>query len=171
MRPLPTKRYEVTVGDAQVEAFRRDGFTSIPRITTDEELDWLREVFEELFADKQGAIPGGCFDLSRPYEPEGEDHLPQVLVPEARFPELRSTQLFRNGRTIVAALLGVDEADLRGWGHMLDKPPRHGEEIPWHQDEAYWDPAMDYRAAVPADRPWVDQGREAWDARVPFTSA
>ena len=268
MRPLPTTELKITVTDAQVEAFRRDGFASVPRITTDEELEWLREVFDELFADKQGAIPGGYFDLYRPYEAEGEDLLPQVLFPEARFPELRQTQFFRNGRTIVAALLGVPEGELRGWGHMINKPPRHGEQIPWHQDEAYWDPAMEYlaagtwlplddvdeangcmcflpgshlgdvlphrhidddpavhglvtdhadpstmvpvplaaggatfhhprtlhhtppnrtdrfrravavehqtkptRKAVPAIRPWVDQGKAAWDARVPFTSS
>lgn len=268
MRPLPTRRFEITVTDAQVEAFRRDGFTSIARITTDEEVEWLRDVFAELFAEKRGAVPGGYFDLARPYDAEGEDLLPQVLFPEARFPQLRETQFFRNGRTVVAALLGVAEDQLRGWGHMIDKPPRRGEQTPWHQDEAYWDPALSYRAvgtwlplddvdldngcmcfvpgshlgdvlphrhidddpsihglvtdhadpstmvavplsaggatfhhsrtlhhtppnrsdrsrravavehqttpipgAVPADRPWIDQGKAAWDARVPFTSA
>ena len=29
---------------------------------------------------------------------------------------------------------------------MIRKPPRLGGELPWHQDEAYWDPAFDYTA-------------------------
>jgi ectoine hydroxylase-related dioxygenase (phytanoyl-CoA dioxygenase family) len=143
---LPAERFEITVGDAQIEAFHRDGFTSVERITTDEELEWLRALFDELFSTREGAVPGGYFDLSRPYEAEGEDHLPQILVPEQRHPELRKTNLYRNARTISAALLRVAPEQVHPWGHMINKPPRHGAEIPWHQDEAYWDPAMDYRA-------------------------
>jgi ectoine hydroxylase-related dioxygenase (phytanoyl-CoA dioxygenase family) len=69
-------------------------------------------------------------------------------------PALRRTQVRRNARTICAALLGVAREDLHGWGHMIHKPAHHGAPIPWHQDEAYWDPALDYQAVgtwVPLD--------------------
>jgi ectoine hydroxylase-related dioxygenase (phytanoyl-CoA dioxygenase family) len=50
------------------------------------------------------------------------------------------------GGTIAAQLLGAEQGALRGWGHTIRKPARVGEALPWHQDEAYWDPAFDYRA-------------------------
>lgn len=146
MRPLPTTELEVRLTDDEVAAFRRDGFTSIPRITTDEEVEWLREVFDQFFAEKEGGFPGGYFDLARPYDADGEDHLPQVLFPDRKVPDLRRTQYFRNARAISAQLLDQPGPELQGWFHMIHKPAHHGHEIPWHQDEAYWDPAMTYGA-------------------------
>jgi len=154
VRALPSASFEITVDDALVSSFRRDGFASIERITTDEEVAWLREVFDELFAERRAGIPGGYFDLSRPYDAPGPDHLPQVLFPELAVPELRRTQLHRNARTISAALLGTDAGDLQSWGHLIHKPAHHGEQIPWHQDEAYWEPHLSYVAVgtwVPLD--------------------
>jgi ectoine hydroxylase-related dioxygenase (phytanoyl-CoA dioxygenase family) len=161
VRALPKTELEVMLTDDQVAAFRRDGFTSIPRITTDEEVEWLREVFDELFAEKAGGFPGGYFDLARPYDADGEDHLPQVLVPEQRVPDLRRTQFFRNAHAITGQLLDHPEEQLLAWGHMIHKPARHGHEIPWHQDEAYWDPKMAYRAVgswLPLDDADLDNG-------------
>ena len=68
---------------------------------------WIAERFDELFADKQGGIPGGYFDLSRPYDAPGQDHLPQALFPEQRFPELRDDAFHRNAQAHRGALLGV----------------------------------------------------------------
>ncbi|HYL60661.1 MAG TPA: phytanoyl-CoA dioxygenase family protein, partial [Candidatus Acidoferrales bacterium] len=48
-----------------------------------------------------------------------------------------------------------------GWGHMIRKPPRVGESLPWHQDEAYWDPAFDYVALgcwMPLDPATLESG-------------
>jgi hypothetical protein len=142
----PEVTFEPELGAAQVEEFRARGFTSVARITSDEELARLGELYDWLFAEKVQTVPGGFFDLSRPYESTGEDLQPQLLSPETRFPELRKTALFRNGRVLAARLLGVDAKELRGWGHMIRKPARVGAPLPWHQDEAYWDPAFDYRA-------------------------
>jgi ectoine hydroxylase-related dioxygenase (phytanoyl-CoA dioxygenase family) len=161
VRALPSETFEVTVDEAMVAAFHRDGFCSIERITTDAELEWLRDVFDELFAEKRAGIPGGYFDLSRPYDAEGPDHLPQVLFPEIAVPDLRRTQLRRNARRICAALLGVPGSDLQAWGHMIHKPAHHGEQIPWHQDEAYWEPDLEYLAIgtwVPLDDVDLDNG-------------
>lgn len=146
MRSLPVTELEVRLTEAQVAAFGRDGFTSVDRITTDDEVAWLREVFDELFSAKEGGVPGGYFDLARPYDAPGDDDLPQVLFPDLRFPELRNTQFFRNAKAITAQLLDAPADELHGWAHMIHKPARHGHEIPWHQDEAYWDPGHTYRA-------------------------
>lgn len=159
--PMPTPMFEVTLTDEQVAAFRRDGFTSVPRITTDEELEWLRPLYDHLFADKRGAFRGGYFDLARQYDAEGDDEVPQVLTPEHRFPQLRSTNVACNARRISAQLLDLPEADLKQWGHMILKPPLIGGELPWHQDEAYWDPLLAYRAVgcwMPLDVATVESG-------------
>ena len=87
--------------------------------------------------------------------------LPQVLSPEHRFPQLRDTVYFRNARRMASALLGVDEAVLHGWGHMILKPAHRGHETPWHQDEAYWPADKAYTAVgawMPLDDASVESG-------------
>ena len=157
----PSDAIEVSLTTADVEVFERDGFVSIGRITTDEELAWLGELYDWLFAGKAEAFRGGRFDLVRPYDSEGEDRLPQLLTPEQRFPQLRQTVFWRNGRKLAAQLMGLDEGVLRGWGHMIRKPALVGDALPWHQDEAYWDPAMVYRALgcwLPLDDATIENG-------------
>lgn len=142
----PRAEFQVELGEDAVAHFRENGFASVERITSDEELLWLREVYDRLFEARAQAVPGGYFDLTRPYESEGPDRLPQILLPEARFPALRETAFWRNGRRLAAVLLDAAPERLAGWGHMIRKPARVGSELPWHQDEAYWDPAFDYVA-------------------------
>lgn len=159
--PLPTATLDVTATPEQVAFFRENGFVAIERITTDEEVEWLGAIYDFLFDGKRGAFDGGYFDLSRPYEAEGDDLLPQVLTPEYKFPQLRETVYWRNARRVAAALLAVDEADLHGWGHMILKPARRGHETPWHQDEAYWSPSKTYAAVgawMPLDEATVESG-------------
>jgi len=159
--PLPTSTFEVSPTDEDVDSFHELGYASFERITTDDELEWLRAVYDELFAEKTGAFPGGYFDLARPYDAPGQDRLPQILVPELRVPELRDTTYARNGRRIASALLGVPEDTLQTWGHMILKPARYGSETPWHQDEAYWDIELAYNAIgawMPLDPATVDSG-------------
>jgi ectoine hydroxylase-related dioxygenase (phytanoyl-CoA dioxygenase family) len=146
IRPLPTIEFEPTISDELVEDYREKGFTWVERITTDEEVDWLREVFDTLFEQHRGGVDLGYFDLSRPYDADGEDHLPQLLVPERAVPELTQTLFMRNARLIAARLMGVAAESLDAWGHMISKPARHGSVTPWHQDEAYWSPDKQYRA-------------------------
>jgi len=157
----PEVDFAVGLTDANVREFRANGFTRIERIAPDEELAWLRELYDWLFETRAQTVPGGYFDLSRPYESEGADLQPQIIAPEARFPELRRTAFFRNGRRLAATLLGVDADALRGWGHMIRKPARVGAPLPWHQDEAYWDPAFEYTALgcwMPLDPATLETG-------------
>ena len=134
------------LGPEQMDEFQTRGFTHVARITSDEELAWLGELYDWLFRERIEAVPGGYFDLSRPYESAGEDLQPQLLAPEALVPDLRKTALFLNGRRFASRLLGAELSAVRGWGHMIRKPARIGAALPWHQDEAYWDPAFDYAA-------------------------
>src|SRR5689334_5709179 len=145
-RMSTTTRFDVRLTDDQIEQFHTEGYTWVPRLTTDEELEWLAPIYDGLFAEKRGAFKGGYFDLARPYEAEGEDLVPQVLAPEYQHPELRDTNIFRNAMAIGAQLLGLPECDLKAWSHMILKPPHVGGPLPWHQDEAYWETAFAYRA-------------------------
>lgn len=152
--PPPPRRFTLAVPADLPARFERDGFAHVPRLTSDEELEWLRVVFDALFTEKVGGFDGGYFDLSRPYDADGEDHLPQVLFPELRVPALQATDYWNNARAVTAAVLGVEEPLLQGWGHMIWKPALHGHETPWHQDEAYWEPDLSYVAVgtwVPLD--------------------
>jgi ectoine hydroxylase-related dioxygenase (phytanoyl-CoA dioxygenase family) len=157
----PHDELQVELTAAQVDEFRQRGFTQIERITSDAELAWLGELYDAMYAARLQAVPGGYFDLARPYESAGQDLLPQILTPEARFRELRHTALFQNARRLAAQLLGAAASDLQGWGHLIRKPPWIGEALPWHQDEAYWDPAFDYTALgvwMPLDPATVESG-------------
>ncbi len=159
--PHPGGSYDVSLSTAQVEGFRRDGFTHVDRITTDEELDWLGVVYDAFFDSRSGAFEGGYFDLARPYDAEGQDVLPQVLNPERLLPQLRDTICYRNANRLAAQLLGADLRALTGWGHMIRKPPLVGHETPWHQDEAYWDVDYDFCAVgvwMPLDVATVESG-------------
>lgn len=142
----PAATLEVSLDPDQIATFETAGFISIARITTDEEIAWLGEVYDWLFAEKSRALKGAHFDLVRPYDSDGQDRLPQVLTPERRLPALKETAFWRNGRKLASQLMSVDAAVLEGWGHMIRKPPKIGEPLPWHQDEAYWDPSLVYRA-------------------------
>ncbi len=159
MKRRPDAPFEVELNPKHVDQFRTRGFIQIPRITSDEELVWMREVYDALFAEKRGSYHGGYFDLTRPYDRDGEDVLPQIIAPEVRFPELKKTSFWKNGAKLARHLLEVD--DVRGWGHMIRKPPRIGDSLPWHQDEAYWDPNYDYRALgcwMPLDIATIESG-------------
>src|SRR5262245_35556346 len=155
----PDAPFEVELEADRVEEFRARGFIQIRRITSDEELVWLRDVYDALFTEKRGSYHGGYFDLTRPYDRDGEDLLPQIIAPEIRFPQLKDTCFWKNGAKLARELLAVE--DVRGWGHMIRKPARIGDSLPWHQDEAYWEPTHDYRALgcwMPLDNATVESG-------------
>jgi ectoine hydroxylase-related dioxygenase (phytanoyl-CoA dioxygenase family) len=157
----PEVELEVRLTDAQVARFHEQGFVTIERIAPDEELAWLGRVYDKLFAERTQAVRGGYFDLVRTYDAEGEDLLPQIIMPEQAAPALKQTCFWRNGRRLAAQLIGAPERELRGWGHMIRKPAHVGEALPWHQDEAYWDPAMVYTALgcwMPLDPATLESG-------------
>lgn len=67
---------------------------------------------------------------------------PQILHPRNFAPELIDTPWFRTAHAIAEQLLGPGvrfKADI-----SLMKPARIGEATPWHQDEAFQDPSMEY---------------------------
>jgi hypothetical protein len=156
----PPARLDVVLTGAQVTEFRQRGFTHVDRITTDEELEWLEPIYEYLFESRRGAWTGH-FDLQQPFGTEGQHYVPQVIAPEMRVPQLLETNIVRNARAIASQLLEAAPDELKPWSHMIYKPPRIGGELPWHQDEAYWDEKFSYKALgtwVPLDVATVESG-------------
>jgi hypothetical protein len=133
-----SKDFEVNVTDEQVAFFRENGFLSLERITTDEEVEWLKTIYDKLFGGRTGEKDGLYFDLAGSRGHAGVETLPQVLGPERSFPELRETLYYHNALHITAQLFDVEMEKLTAGGHMILKPPFYGAATPWHQDEAYW---------------------------------
>ena len=70
--------------------------------------------------------------------------------------------MWRNARRIAARCSTSPEADVESWGHLhLQAAASRGSTIPWHQDEAYWEPSLSYHAVgawMPLDDVDVDNG-------------
>ena len=143
--PPPKTTFAVTPTPAEVRFFRDNGYLVVERLTTDEELAWIRRIVEYIFDPQHAREPGAPIDRSGTLEPGEESRLSQAFFPEMQFPELLHTAHRRNARRYAAALLGVDESRLSSWGHMIAKPPG-GRAALWHQDHAYWLPEIDYCA-------------------------
>jgi hypothetical protein len=146
--PRPDVSFELTPSKDEIAFFRENGFYSLDRITTDEEILWLRKVFEYIFSDEYAGKPGSPLDRS------GSDDLKldlpkaslsQAFFPEMFFPELLGTQFRRNAKRYSAAFLEEPESEITSWGHMIQKKPG-ARAASWHQDHAYWQPEFDYKA-------------------------
>ena len=92
----PNTHFKVDVTINQVDFFNNNGYLSIDRITTDEEIKWLKQIYNKLFQERAGEEQGQYFDLGGPRAHTGQEVLPQVLGPENQFPELRKTTFFKN---------------------------------------------------------------------------
>lgn len=126
----------------QIEFYEREGYLSIEALTTQEEVAWLREIYDRLFSERVGREEGNQFDLAGTDEEGKEASLPQILNPSKYAPELNDSQLLKNATTISKQLRG-EEATCR-FAHAIFKPARSGAETPWHQDAAYWGPNLIY---------------------------
>ena len=141
--------FQVEVTPNQVAFFNDNGYLSINRITTDDEIEWMKQIYDKLFQERTGEERGQYFDLGGPRAHTGREVLPQVLGPENQFPELRETIFFKNAHALTAKLLQIDKDNINGSGHMVLKPAKFGAETPWYQDEAYWNPSeLPHRLSV-----------------------
>jgi ectoine hydroxylase-related dioxygenase (phytanoyl-CoA dioxygenase family) len=125
----------------QIEFFHANGFIAVESISTPQEIAMMREAYDRIFAARAGR-EGNQFDLAGTDEEGREAALPQILNPVKYAPELRDTLCRANARAIARQLLAEGTIDMGD--HAILKPARHGAPTPWHQDEAYWGPNLDY---------------------------
>ena len=114
---MSTKSPTVMLTDEQVAFYHQNGYLSIPNIMPLEEVEWMRGIYDRLFAEKAGREVGDQFDLAGTDEEGGQEVLPQILGPAKYAPELRNSQLWVNAEAIVKQLLGPDA--WFGDGHMI----------------------------------------------------
>ncbi|MBX3010092.1 MAG: phytanoyl-CoA dioxygenase family protein [Caldilineaceae bacterium] len=134
----------ITLTQEQIDFFRREGYLTLPAITTAAEVIQLQAIYDRLFATKAGRAEGDHLDL---VTTDGEDEapvLPQILNPSKYAPELVDTVFRANALAIAKQLLG--ETATGGSDHAILKPPHTEAATPWHQDEAYWSADREYDA-------------------------
>ena len=143
----------------RVEFFRENGYLAIERLVEEDELVWMREAYDRIFEARAGREVGDQFDLAGADEEGVEAKLPQILSPSKYAPELLNGRFRDAVQSIAKALLG-DGAEVGG-DHAILKPALIGAATPWHQDEAYWDPAFDYAALsawIPLQEATIENG-------------
>jgi hypothetical protein len=144
--PPPSADLQLRPSPDEVKFFKDNGFLVVDRITTDEEIAWLKAIFQHIFDEQAAGEPGAPVDRSGTWKKgEKRSMLQQAFFPEIQYPEILNTVFRRNAKRYAAALLDVDEDRLSSWGHMIQKPPG-GRAALWHQDHAYWQPEFDYHA-------------------------
>jgi ectoine hydroxylase-related dioxygenase (phytanoyl-CoA dioxygenase family) len=124
--------------------FDREGYLSIPAITTAEEVAWIRERLERLFAERAGWEGGDMFDFAGTDEPELTERQPQLLSPSKYDPALAGTLFRANATALARHLLGPD-AELV-FEHAMLKPVGVATPTPWHQDQAFYRAMTRYRS-------------------------
>ncbi len=139
-----TPDFEFDLTPEQVAFFNEEGYLAIDALTSQEEVAWLREIYDRLFEQRAGREEGAQFDLAGTDEEGKEAALPQILNPAKYAPELLDSQLLKNATKLVQQLIG-SEAKAQ-FAHAIFKPAKFGAETPWHQDASYWSPAHRHRA-------------------------
>ena len=137
-----TTRDALLLTDAQRDSFDQHGFLALDGLTSAEEVVALQAVYDRLFEPGAGIAERDLLELAG--DSGAEPLLPQILNPERYAPELNDTEAYRNAGQVARHLLGP-EVFPTGM-HAIRKPAHSVAETPWHQDEAYWDPAREHTA-------------------------
>jgi hypothetical protein len=124
----------------QLNFMRTEGFLSVTRITSVADVGFIRSIAQRLIAERAGFAEGALFDALG--APEGAaPRFTQIINPHNYARELLKSEFLRNAQAIARQILGPDAkfaTDL-----LLIKPAKTGGATPWHQDEAFRDPAYD----------------------------
>lgn len=130
------------LSDQERATFHRDGFLPFDTGLPETELQSIRRTLLQLHERKAGYREGALFDAAGPDDGSAPARFPQILHPRAFAPALVETQFYRLAEAMATQLLGPGarfKADI-----SLLKPALIGAATPWHQDEAFQDPAFDY---------------------------
>lgn len=110
----------------QVARFWDDGFLAIDRLVDDEVVDALRDAYDDMVG----------FRVSSPTDRYLGGITRQVLVPSMVHPLFDENPALEAGREVMRDLFGCAHPN-RIYDMLIDKPPLHPHDTPWHQDAAY----------------------------------
>ena len=136
----------VVLTEEQIDFFWENGFLAVEQISSPEEIEIMRAAYDRIFSERAGREEGNQFDLAGTDEDGKPASLPQILNPGKYASELKGTLAEANALAIskqLFARVGNPEEVNGGVAHAIFKPARSGAPTPWHQDEAYWNPAFD----------------------------
>lgn len=129
------KDVTIDITDKQVGLFEQRGFLAIPEMTSPDEIEALRSLYDRVFEREMGSTlieMGAMLPLSdRP--------LLVIYPPEDALLTLKATTLYRRALKMAARLLDVAEGRVIAGLRMFSKPARYGP-TDWHQDAAYRPP-------------------------------
>jgi hypothetical protein len=123
-----------SVPDLSVAHFERDGFLSIPGLTSLQDIELIRSLLDPLF-DRFDSLGDRAVDLAGPREPGTPLRSPEINEALILEPRLRQTVTFARCREVARRLLGVPVG--YQFDHAIFKPPHNETPTAWHQDEAY----------------------------------
>ena len=125
-----------------IEKFREDGFLAFDSGIPLHDIERLRKTLAALHSNNVGFKEGALFDAMGPDDGSTPARFPQILHPRSFAPELIDNVFYQMASGIAEQLLGGEvrfKADI-----SLMKPARIGGVTPWHQDEAFQDPTLEY---------------------------
>lgn len=146
----PRAQSDVTHGAAdrlrlsgeQVVSFQKNGFLTLQQLATPDEVRELRAKLEDLFMRKVGEKEGAQEDFLAGEKHEVEKTAPQIMNPVNYLPELHHTRCFKNAQAIAQQILGENARSTCDLAIL--KQAYVGTGTPWHQDEAFRDPSLEY---------------------------
>ena len=131
------------LSEEQLAFLNKNGYVTLPEITSGEEVAELRRIIAGLFEKKVGYDQGAYFNFAGAEEDADGPSIPQIVGPHHFAHKLKRTEFRRNATAVARQILGPQarfHVD-----HSMTKPPYVGAATPWHQDEAFKDPRFEYR--------------------------
>lgn len=126
----------------KIRRFTEDGFVAFDTGLSSDAISSLRETLARLHNENVGFEEGALYDALGVDDGSEPARFPQIMHPRSFAPELIGSSFYRLAHGIAEQLLGPGvrfKADI-----SLMKPALIGDATPWHQDEAFQDPAFDY---------------------------
>lgn len=133
-----------SLSEAQIAQFQTQGYLALNSLVALEEIARMRTMYDALFEAKAGRDVGDHFDLAGADEEGTPAVLQQILNPSRYAPAFGELACVQSALRIATQLLGP-ETEAQG-NHAILKPAGMGAATPWHQDEAYWNPELQYNA-------------------------
>ena len=154
-------KFDIDLTNEQVDFFWQNGYLCLNQLTTNQEIEWLKRVYDDLIKLKMACTAKELDELAKqqklPFD-NGKSLLVWIPFPEKIVPELRQAMYFKNSLKIAARLLRVEEAKVIGDGRMFFKPAQYGSQMPWHQDAAHPGSCDILKVWMPLDTVGVENG-------------